>query len=183
MSEETHDRIVEAALRVLARDGYVATSIKDIAAEAGVAPGLLHYYFHTKEDLVLAALGSACASLRPAPNPGDPTGEVLGGIETFRRNLGEHRQLRTVLAEMHGVALHNPRIRQAVVDFIRADLAYAERLAHAVLAQREDRSPGEARPIAAAVVAALSGIGLVELLDPEFEAGPAIDMLITMALR
>jgi len=39
-----------AALRDALRKG---TSLKDVAREAGVAPGLLHYYFESKEELLL----------------------------------------------------------------------------------------------------------------------------------
>src|SRR5215831_7655704 len=84
MSEETRKRIIEAAERVLARDGYAATSVKDIAAEAGVAPGLVHYYFKTKDELVVAAVTHACESLRP-PITGDPTEVALAGFAKAKR--------------------------------------------------------------------------------------------------
>src|SRR5437879_12781783 len=37
--------------------------MKDIAEEAGVALGLAHYYFETKEDLLVAAIERGCAPL------------------------------------------------------------------------------------------------------------------------
>ena len=46
-------QIVRAAADVLARQGYGETSLKDVAREAGVAPGLLHYYFESKQELLL----------------------------------------------------------------------------------------------------------------------------------
>src|ERR1700730_19332662 len=46
-------QIVRAAAAVLGRQGYAETSLKDVAREAKVAPGLLHYYFDSKEDLLL----------------------------------------------------------------------------------------------------------------------------------
>src|SRR5215468_1196514 len=84
VSNETRERIVEAAERVLARDGYAATSVKDIAAEAGVAPGLVHYYFKTKDELVVAAVTHACESLRQ-PITGDPTEVALAGFAKAKR--------------------------------------------------------------------------------------------------
>jgi TetR/AcrR family fatty acid metabolism transcriptional regulator len=44
--------ILEAAVRVFARKGYHAARVGDIAAEAGVAHGLLYHYFASKEDLL-----------------------------------------------------------------------------------------------------------------------------------
>jgi len=43
-------RIVAAAYRVLVEQGYRAASIKTIARSAGVVPGLIHYYFTSKEE-------------------------------------------------------------------------------------------------------------------------------------
>jgi AcrR family transcriptional regulator len=45
-------QILEAARTVLGNKGYAATTISEVAAEAGVSRGLLHYYFESKEDLL-----------------------------------------------------------------------------------------------------------------------------------
>src|SRR5216683_2405650 len=71
MIHDTRERIVAAAFRSLAEHGYEAATVKDIAREAGVAPGLVHYYFETKEELLLAAIAYGCAQM-PEPS-GDPT--------------------------------------------------------------------------------------------------------------
>src|SRR5947199_7403837 len=71
MPDQTKDRIVEAAYRTLVKRGYHETSMKDIAAEAGVAPGLAHYYFETKEDLLVAAIERGCEpAMRAWSRPG-----------------------------------------------------------------------------------------------------------------
>ena len=44
--------ILAAAVRVFARKGYHAARVGDIAAEAGVAHGLLYHYFDSKESLL-----------------------------------------------------------------------------------------------------------------------------------
>ncbi len=49
-------RIVAAACRVIARKGVEATRVADIAREAGTSTGTVHYYFETKEDVLVAAL-------------------------------------------------------------------------------------------------------------------------------
>ena len=55
-SEEKANRILAAALRVLARNGYEKTTINEVADAANVSRGLLHYYFKDKEDMVAKAL-------------------------------------------------------------------------------------------------------------------------------
>lgn len=49
--EETRARIVQAALKVFGEEGYERASTRQIAAEAGVTPPALQYYFDSKEGL------------------------------------------------------------------------------------------------------------------------------------
>lgn len=57
--ESTSARILEAARRRLVDEGYARLSTRQIAAEAGVNHALIHYYFGTKDQLVLAVLDEA----------------------------------------------------------------------------------------------------------------------------
>ena len=51
--------IVSAAYKLLAEEGYDATTMKEIANAAGVAPGLIHYYFSSKDQLLQEVLYAA----------------------------------------------------------------------------------------------------------------------------
>ena len=44
--------ILDAAIRVLARQGYHGTRVSDIADEAGVAYGLVYHYFKSKDEVL-----------------------------------------------------------------------------------------------------------------------------------
>jgi AcrR family transcriptional regulator len=50
--EDKKQRIIDASYKVFASKGYKNASIKDIAKEADVTPGLIHYYFKNKEELL-----------------------------------------------------------------------------------------------------------------------------------
>ena len=50
----TRQHILNVALHLFAEKGYEATTMRDIAAEAGCSLGLTYRYFRRKEDLVLA---------------------------------------------------------------------------------------------------------------------------------
>lgn len=52
--ENSRDKILEASFRLLSKKGYANVSMRDIAAEAQVALGLLTYHFRTKENLFTA---------------------------------------------------------------------------------------------------------------------------------
>jgi AcrR family transcriptional regulator len=53
---DTRAAIVDAARPLFAELGFSGTSMRKVAAEAGVDPALVHHYFDSKEDLFLAAL-------------------------------------------------------------------------------------------------------------------------------
>ena len=53
----TRERIAEAARRLFAERGFDRTSVRAVAAEAGVDPALVHHYFGTKQRLVIEADG------------------------------------------------------------------------------------------------------------------------------
>ncbi|HEX2123426.1 MAG TPA: TetR family transcriptional regulator [Thermoanaerobaculia bacterium] len=53
-AEETRTRILDTALRLFRQRGFAETTMRDVAAEAGVATGAAYYYFRSKEDLVMA---------------------------------------------------------------------------------------------------------------------------------
>ncbi|MBU0972462.1 MAG: TetR/AcrR family transcriptional regulator, partial [Proteobacteria bacterium] len=46
------EQILAAVRSLLAKNGYMGTTINLVAKEAGVSRGLLHYYFKTKEEML-----------------------------------------------------------------------------------------------------------------------------------
>ncbi|KUH97771.1 TetR family transcriptional regulator [Mycolicibacterium acapulense] len=53
---DTRERILNSARELFARNGIDKTSIRAIAAAAGVDPALVHHYFGTKTQLFAAAI-------------------------------------------------------------------------------------------------------------------------------
>src|SRR5580704_10695179 len=60
LSGEKAQRIVEAMRRSVAMRGTAGSTFDHVAREAGVSRGLLHYYFGTKEQLLLEAVRREC---------------------------------------------------------------------------------------------------------------------------
>jgi AcrR family transcriptional regulator len=63
---ERREQILEAATRAFARAGFAATSLDDIAAEAGVSHVILYRHFASKSDLYRAVLNRGSARLADA---------------------------------------------------------------------------------------------------------------------
>lgn len=53
---DTRGQILEAARESFAQKGFSGTTIRAVAAAAGVDPALVHHYYGSKDDLFLAAL-------------------------------------------------------------------------------------------------------------------------------
>jgi AcrR family transcriptional regulator len=60
LSGEKAQRIVEAMRRSVARRGTAGSTFEHVSREAGVSRGLLHYYFGTKEQLLVEAVRRDC---------------------------------------------------------------------------------------------------------------------------
>jgi AcrR family transcriptional regulator len=71
----TRETVQTAAIRVFARDGFAAASIRTIAAEAGLSVGSIYRHYATKHELFDEFLGQATAGLAAAAaleGPGRP---------------------------------------------------------------------------------------------------------------
>ncbi|MCU1456543.1 MAG: TetR family transcriptional regulator [Actinomycetia bacterium] len=53
-TSKTRAALLDAAERLMVDGGYAAVTSRRVAAEAGVKPALVHYYFRTMDDLFLA---------------------------------------------------------------------------------------------------------------------------------
>jgi len=176
------------------KQGYHETSMKDIAAEAGVAPGLAHYYFETKEDLLVAAIERACQPVMeawrqagmnltgPLPEDADPMVVARMGFELAKEELRTYRGLFLLTFDMFGVGLHNPKIAAAVRAFIDERRAFIARITQGVIAGMNEAPMASADAIAAALWGSLHGIYLQKVMNPEFDAEAAIDALSEMAI-
>jgi TetR/AcrR family transcriptional repressor of nem operon len=85
-------KLLDAALGVIREKGYVATTVDELCARAGVAKGSFFYHFPDKESLAVTAANywsettSALFASAPYHAPKDPLDRVLGYID-FRRAL------------------------------------------------------------------------------------------------
>jgi AcrR family transcriptional regulator len=79
--EATRRRILEAARRLFARDGFDGAATRDLAREAGIAAGTLFNYFPSKEAVALSLASEALAEAR------EDYGRKRRGDETLEEDL------------------------------------------------------------------------------------------------
>ncbi len=68
---ERREQILAAATGAFARTGFAATSVDDVAAEAGITRVILYRHFESKADLYRAVLDRACTLLAQTVGTGD----------------------------------------------------------------------------------------------------------------
>ncbi|MCC5912080.1 MAG: TetR/AcrR family transcriptional regulator [Clostridiaceae bacterium] len=75
--------IIEAAVKIFARDGYHKATVSDIAEEAGIGKGTIYEYFNSKEQLFLEMIKffikAYLFSIKETLQQDDPTREKLKG--------------------------------------------------------------------------------------------------------
>jgi len=64
-SEETRERIMQAALQLFHDRGFETTTMRDIASKSGLATGAAYYYFESKDSIVLAFYDQARRVMEP----------------------------------------------------------------------------------------------------------------------
>src|SRR5215475_7225639 len=80
-------QILDAAIRVFARQGFHSTRVSDIADEAGVAYGLVYHYFKSKDEvlneLFIERWSLLLAAIEEADRAGEGPREKLGAVAGF----------------------------------------------------------------------------------------------------
>jgi DNA-binding transcriptional regulator YbjK len=165
--------LVQAAARVVSRDGVAAATTRRIAEEAGLPQGLVHYWFASKDELIQEVVTSLLTQFEAAAAPAvadveDPAGYVLSA---FRAAFGvveaddPGRQLATY--ELTTWALRTPRLR----DVARQQYAAYRQTAAAIvapwLAAHGQDFPASAAALAQFVAVLFDGAVLAWLADPE----------------
>jgi AcrR family transcriptional regulator len=120
---ETKAKILEAAFRRLAREGYAALSMRQIAKDAGVNHALINYHYRSKDQLVIAVLDAANRQLlerqhRLYRSPGGFAGKWAAAREFYKGDLASG--FVRMQAELWGASLANPELRDKFLPRILA---------------------------------------------------------------
>jgi AcrR family transcriptional regulator len=118
-------QLTKAAYKVVAQKGYNDFTIKDIAAEAGLSTGLVHYYFKNKEDLLFKLLKEMNANLKEQLNKAlmvltEPKDKLLAFCDEAFALLDREKAYFYVLIDFWARINHDTRIRQANVKLFQS---------------------------------------------------------------
>ncbi len=148
-TEATRRKLLQAALRVFARDGFEGSRLEDIAAEAGHTRGAFYANFATKEDLFIALLEQQSAQraaqiYRAVENITDPKARLAVMRNSYLRKAKD-RQWTMLTLEFKLYALRHSKHRarlaaahQRIRDSLHMELM--SRLKHSTAISAEARN-------------------------------------------
>jgi AcrR family transcriptional regulator len=174
-------RIVEAMRSSVAERGAAGSTFDHVAREAGVSRGLLHYYFGSKERLLVEVVRRDCdervaaldASLASASSP-DEIVEAL--VEQLKAFLEDDPGTPAVVYEMLSASRHSEEIRLELAELYRTWRAH---LADSLTAKESEgvvRLDADAESVAAVIFALGDGIGMQLLSDPAWDSSAALEL-------
>ena len=180
LSGEKAQRIVDAMRDSVARRGAAGSTFEHVAREAGVSRGLLHYYFGTKERLLvevvrrdselrIARLDEMLAEAKTAD-------DVLDVLVSSLTDLIENDPgFFLLLYELFSAGRRNPDIQHEVGQLFEATRSHVAN----VLRAKEDEGilclRFDAEAVVAYLLAVADGFALQSLSDPSRDITPALN--------
>ncbi|MBI5311493.1 MAG: TetR/AcrR family transcriptional regulator [Actinobacteria bacterium] len=180
-------RIVEAMRKCVANHGATGATFDHVAREAGVSRGLLHYYFGTKERLLIEVVRretDRLVSLIRASSETASSAEQLVDILLARLKdiIDFEPELFLLAFEIIGEARRHPEIGAEVAEYnSRTRGQFAE-----MLEELQQRGSIQMRHssigTASALLSMTNGLALEIFEDPDGEHGPTIAANVDAAL-
>ncbi|WP_374024000.1 TetR/AcrR family transcriptional regulator [Mycobacterium sp. HNNTM2301] len=106
----TRDMLIDATIGIMIDEGYAAATSRRVAAEAGVKPALVHYYFPTMDELYLNVFRRGAAAYLERQQRALASDRPL---HAFWETLIEPKDTRLLL-EFMGLANHRKEIRTEI---------------------------------------------------------------------
>jgi AcrR family transcriptional regulator len=170
-------RILEAAKRVLYRDGFRALTFETIAREAGENPALIRYHFGSKAGLLTALVDSVL--YQEAVDLIEQLTAVPGGEERRETLLRIHQEMavdRDSYKMFFDIIPHvlrdeqlEPHLRQLFEWYRRLDTWALDEAGESV-------HQAQSEPLAVLTVAMTDGLALQALSDPDLDLTPAFEL-------
>lgn len=166
--QERRRRIADALLRIAAERGLESVTVRQVAAGAGVSPGMVQHYFRTKDEMmafalavvqerVRARLEASTSATDGMPGPTELVRAILG--ELLPRDRRSHDEARVTLAFLAYAAVNPDAARILREDTAVLSRVLTESITRAQTAGdiRADLDPAAT---SRALLALMDGLGL-----------------------
>ena len=181
-------RIIAAMRSSVGRRGAAGSTFDHVAREAGVSRGLLHYYFGSKEQLLVEVVRHDCdvrnrnmdERLERAGSVEEILDALVVGLNEF---IEDDAGGQAVIYEMLSASRHSEEIRAELAELYRQ---WRERLAGWLrVKEREGVIQLQAEPeaVASILFALGDGFGIQVLSDPDWDQQSSFELGVASARR
>jgi AcrR family transcriptional regulator len=185
---EKAQRIIAAMRASVGRRGAAGSTFDHVAREAGVSRGLLHYYFGSKERLLVEVVRHDCdVRVRNMDERLAGAGSVDEILEALVVSLNEfiedEQGGQAVIYEMLSASRHSEEIRTELAELYRQ---WRERLAGWLRVKEREgviRPQAEPEAIASILFSLADGFGIQVLSDPDWDQEAAFALGAATARR
>ena len=179
-------RLVDAMRASVARRGVAGSTFDHVAREAGVSRGLLHYYFATKERLLvevvrrdtelrLALLDEALAEAHTA----DDFIDAL--VRSLEEMVAASPDVVTLVFELFAVARRNAEVGSEVAELTRRTRAQVAALLEAKQSEGVLKLHDEPEAVATLLFVLADGVAMRMLIEPERDPAATVRAGVTCA--
>jgi AcrR family transcriptional regulator len=179
LSGEKAQRIIDAMRESVAKRGAAGSTFEHVAREAGVSRGLLHYYFGTKERLLVEVVRRD-AEIRVArlDEPLGRAGTVDDVIDVLLASLNDlidnEPAFFLLLYELFSAGRRNPEIQHEVGQLFDRTRSHVAEILEAKEREGVLKLRYDAEAIVAYLFAVADGFALQALSEPDRDIGTAL---------
>ncbi len=171
VAPKRREEIVDATVRLLARDGLPSLTMKALAKEAGLPQGSLHYFFSNKGAIIEAAVDRVMRALhqRVALKTGDaqdPRRRLRAIIEACIGTAEEQGEFWTILVQFWSAMLYDAKLRSTNAALYVSLRRLIGRIVRAGIQSGEFRSVTP-EGAGAVILALVDGLSLQRSFDPK----------------
>lgn len=172
---QTRQRLMDAAVHVLAEKGVAGASVEELCEAAGFTRGAFYSNFESKDELCFALLqvmaDDAMTALRAAlahvgPEPASVGELVDAAVDTFLATQAQDRSAAMLLKELELYALRHPDFARAYVAMQRSSRALFAELIDDVLSRQGRTLALPSHQVIEVLDAVQKSAQAAELLDP-----------------
>ena len=182
IQEKRRRQILEALHKRLLIKPFDTTSIKEIADEAGLNHGMLHYYFKSKEEILLAYIDYSIDIYRTlfvdwlkmnSEKFADKEEFLLATLNFMTEKITLNRDLSRIFIEIWEIGNYNKKVKDKLREAYREWISTV-----AVFIMDQIGGPQMARSLSIAIVAISEGLSLLSVIfdDDDIHFGNLIEI-------
>lgn len=162
---DTKRKLLEAAVRLMSCQGFSATTVDEICAEAGLTKGSFFHYFASKDEIGEGALEHYSEQQRemfaraPFSQLADPLERLHGMLDFIGQNMGASDKVRGCLMGnlAQELAHTHPRIRACCEDKFKCIAGMVQAMLREAMAKHRPKAGFDPESVATLFVSLMQG--------------------------